>query len=312
MNTPKVSILIPVYNREKFIKECIESALAQTYRNIEIVIVDNASTDTTWDVINNYTQKDIRIKAFRNNKNIGPVKNWLACLEKATGLYTKILWSDDLIHPLYLEQLVPYLDDSEIGFVFSSVKVFETNPKETNSEIYQQNSTGIYNTNKYIEGALLNIGDFPVSPGCALFRTVDVKKNLLLDIPNKVNSNFPMHAIGNDLLLFLLTAKEYQNFAIVCEPLSYFRSHNGSITTSAPNGKIHLHYDLAKGYFSDIYDLNKNIQKKLNTMFLSHTIKYDSKQWGIYSINDFHPLKKSIGFSYLYIFERIFKRIFTK
>ena len=67
----KVSILIPVYNREDLIGQTLNSAIDQTYHNIEIIVVDNASTDNTWKVIQRYEKQDGRIKAFRNNTNIG-------------------------------------------------------------------------------------------------------------------------------------------------------------------------------------------------------------------------------------------------
>ena len=99
-----VSILIPVYNRDKFIEETINSALSQTYQNIEIIIVDNNSTDNTWRIIKKYTKKDNRIKAFKNDTNIGPVRNWKKCTDKADGEFGKILWSDDLIAPEFIEK----------------------------------------------------------------------------------------------------------------------------------------------------------------------------------------------------------------
>ena len=71
---PKISVCIPVYNREKYIAQCIESVLAQDYKNIEIIISDNCSTDGTVDIINGYL-KDKRIRFYRNETNIGMLSN---------------------------------------------------------------------------------------------------------------------------------------------------------------------------------------------------------------------------------------------
>lgn len=104
----------------------------------------------------------------------------------------------------------------------------------------------------YIKKAIFD-ERMPVSPGCAIFRTKDVQKNLLLQIPNKANSDFSMHAIGNDLLLFLLTANQYNYFGHVAEPLSFFREHEGSISISSARGKLPLHYAMARANFIENY-----------------------------------------------------------
>lgn len=275
MNIPKVSILIPVYNRENFIAACIESALSQTFTEIEVIVVDNASTDGTWSICEHYAEMDSRVRIFRNVDNLGPVRNWLACLNEARGTYTKILWSDDLISSDFLSVLLPYLYDTSVGFVYSSVDVFEESKDIISNKIFINIETGTYDSKNYINGVLLG-GNFPYSPGCAIFRTSDVRKNMLLQIPNRLNSDFSMHAIGNDLLLFLLTAHQYPKFAVVQQPLSFFRSHKESITTAAPRGRIPLHYNLVKGFFSEQFIFDTTILKKLNSKFLIDLFRYKS------------------------------------
>ena len=105
----KVSILIPVYNREDYIGPCIESALSQTYPNLEVIISDNASTDRTWQVVQQYVAQDSRVKAVQNESNLGPVRNWKVAVDLATGAYGKILWSDDLISSNYIESCLVML-----------------------------------------------------------------------------------------------------------------------------------------------------------------------------------------------------------
>lgn len=306
MNTPLVSILIPVYNRENFIGECIESALAQTYTNIEVVVVDNASTDRTWDICQHYANKDQRVRVFRNDKNIGPVRNWLTCVAEARGEYTKILWSDDLIHPEFLNKLLPYLDDPYVGFVYSSVDVFEKVNGVVSNKLFTKIKTGIHDAKKYIVGTLLG-NDFPCSPGCAIFRTADVKNNLLLHVPNRINSDFSMHAIGNDLLLFLLTAQQYPKFAIVNQPLSLFRAHKESISMSGPPGRLPLHYDLAKGFFSEKFIPDTSLLKKLNSKFFIDQLRYRSvaKSLGIRSLIYFYPSNTFIDLDVYFLLRRI-------
>jgi len=305
VHKPKVSILIPVYNRKDYIAECIQSALDQTFKDFEVVVVDNASDDGTWEVCQQFSAKDHRVRIYQNDANIGPVRNWLACVAQARGEYTKILWSDDLIHPAFLEELLPYLEDRKVGFVYSSTDVIESNRLEVIAKYFRNIKTGIYSSQYYVQGALLG-GDFPGSPGCAIFRTSDVKKNLLLHVPNRVNSDFSMHAIGNDLLLFLLTASTYPTFAFVNEPLAYFRAHAASISTSAPKGKIPLHYDLAKGFFAEHHVKSVRLKTRLNAEFFLHLIMYKRESFGIKALADFYPTEPSANVDILYLVRRLF------
>jgi len=282
--TELVSILIPVYNRESIIAETIQSALDQTHKNIEVVIVDNASTDNSWQVIQNYAKQDSRIKAFKNESNLGPVRNWLRCVDEATGEYGKILWSDDLISVDFVEKTLP-LFNSDVGFVYSGANIFTgANPLEAKTS-YLLPKTGRYPCSMYIEKSIFGNG-MPVSPGCAIFRMSDIRKNLWLQIPNKVNSDFSMHAIGNDLLLFLLTAKDYKYFGHIAEPLSFFRAHDGSISVSSNSGKLPLHYAMARAYFVE------NFSTRLKSCFASY-IKLllwrykDSNAYGLNRVNNF-------------------------
>ncbi|WP_419834072.1 glycosyltransferase family 2 protein [Endozoicomonas atrinae] len=288
MSSILVSILIPVYNREDFISQTINSALEQTYKNIEIIIVDNCSTDNTWKIVQSFASKDSRIKAYRNNSNIGPVRNWKECINIANGEIGKILWSDDLISPRFLEHTVPMLK-SDIGFVFSKVNIFSDSINQGEVK-FNLGQTGIYNTENYIKG-IFSYDDLPLSPGCAIFHMKSLRDNLLLDVPNSIHSDFTMHAIGNDLLLFLLTAHKFENFGFIDETLSHFRSHSKSISTSTDKSKLTFYYHLAKIYFAEEYrpDLIRIENSQLFFHMLMH--KY-YKQKGIKRIKDFYTKNK--------------------
>ena len=69
-NVPKISVLMPAYNTEKYISEAIESILNQTLKDFEFIIIDDFSTDKTWNIIQKYVKEDSRIKAFKNEKGI--------------------------------------------------------------------------------------------------------------------------------------------------------------------------------------------------------------------------------------------------
>lgn len=107
---PRVSILIPTFNQSHLLKEAIDSALGQTYENIEIVVSDDASTDNTSEVVASY--KEPRIVYFRNESNLGRVKNYHRTLyEYATGDWAVNLDGDDyFIYPQFIEECVAALE----------------------------------------------------------------------------------------------------------------------------------------------------------------------------------------------------------
>lgn len=247
-NYRKVSILIPVFNREKIIKKTIISALSQTYENIEIIIVDNNSTDNTYNICKEYEKKDHRVKVYKNNENMGPVRNWKECLRHATGDYIKFLWSDDWIENNFIEKTISFLEDKEIAFAYSPAYIIdEINNK--NILIYNlYDKDTIFSSDLFIEKSLFG-GNVPVSPGCAIFRREDVEENLLIDIPNNDNLDFNKFGAGNDLLLFLLTTIKYNKVAYINSTKSYFRAHIGSFSCS---NNLDLYYDWAKLYYLNI------------------------------------------------------------
>ena len=114
-NSPKVSILIPAYNAEKLVHKAIDSALAQTHSNIEIIIINDGSTDDTWHILQEYQQKyPQKITIFsQKNKGLGATRNLL--LKKATGDYIINLDSDDWLKPDYAEVMLSALGTGDIA-----------------------------------------------------------------------------------------------------------------------------------------------------------------------------------------------------
>jgi glycosyltransferase involved in cell wall biosynthesis len=111
MNSPKVSICIPVYNSAAYLTAAVESALVQRYDSFEVLIVDDCSTDGSAEIAVGFAERDPRVRFVPNNPNLGMVKNWNRCLELARGDYIKFLFGDDLLSsPNNLERLAGVLD----------------------------------------------------------------------------------------------------------------------------------------------------------------------------------------------------------
>src|SRR4051794_25721886 len=100
---PLISVLIPTFNREKYVYDCIASALRQSFIDIEVVVSDNASTDRTVAIVEEFARTDARVRLLRHSTNRGPTPNWAECLRAARGRYVHWLWSDDTIEPGFYE-----------------------------------------------------------------------------------------------------------------------------------------------------------------------------------------------------------------
>lgn len=111
-----VSIIIPTYNMAKFLEKAISSAINQTYKNIEIIVIDNCSTDETEILIQEF--KDLRLKYVRNVKNLGATTNFNKGISLANGEFIKFLEADDILVNNCIEHLVrEFKNDLEIGMI---------------------------------------------------------------------------------------------------------------------------------------------------------------------------------------------------
>lgn len=111
MNTePLVSIGMPVYNGERLIGQALESLLGQDYKNFELIISDNASTDQTPEVCKKYMSKDGRIRYYRNERNLGIVKNFNRVFNLSEGKYFMWAGDHDMWHPNFVSRLVSILE----------------------------------------------------------------------------------------------------------------------------------------------------------------------------------------------------------
>jgi len=121
-DNPLVSVLMTAYNREDYIAQAIESALASTYTQFELIIVDDVSEDRTVEIAERYRQKDKRIQIHRNEKNIGDYPNRNRAAGLAKGKYIKYLDSDDILYAHCLGVMVSAMERfPEAGFGLSAV-----------------------------------------------------------------------------------------------------------------------------------------------------------------------------------------------
>ena len=134
-NNPLVSIIVPVYNVKKYFRDCIESILSQTYHNLEIILIDDGSTDGSEKLADDYAKTDKRIKVI-HQKNIGLSGARNTGLKHATGKYITFVDSDDRIDPNMVEGLLNALIDAPADIAICSFK-----------EIYPNGKTKDFNKN---------------------------------------------------------------------------------------------------------------------------------------------------------------------
>ena len=244
--SPSVSLLVPVFNRVDLLVPCLDSALAQTMPDLEVVVVDGASTDGTWEVCQRYAAADARVRVFREATNSGPVRGWWQCLKEAWGTYATFLWSDDVLAPTFLESTVPLLDRQDVGFVFSAAEI---GPEPGAGTVHYAQPSRLIPSQEFIEGSLRATDRYPVSPACALFRTSDLRQSFVMKLPEP-EVDLTATGAGVDLLLFLLTASRYPWVACLPGPLAFFRSHAGSLTVDGRGGQVALGYALTRSWFA--------------------------------------------------------------
>lgn len=150
MKDKLVSIGMPVYNEERFIRQSLDSLLGQKYENFELIISDNASTDSTPAICREYAERDKRIKYFCNQKNLGQAKNFNRVFNFSSGEY--FMWASphDLWDKVFISRCVGVLDvDKEVVLAFSSTVYIDTDGEKIGfAPEYQLDTSSIFDPAK--------------------------------------------------------------------------------------------------------------------------------------------------------------------
>ncbi len=123
-----VSIGVPVYNGERFLRFALESLLSQTHTNLEIIISDNASTDGTEAICRSYAAQDKRIRYYRNERNLGAARNYNLTFEKSSGKYFKWAAHDDMCDATLIEKCVKVLENEpSVSLAYAQTTIIDDN-----------------------------------------------------------------------------------------------------------------------------------------------------------------------------------------
>ncbi|MHB1938631.1 MAG: glycosyltransferase family 2 protein [Acidobacteriaceae bacterium] len=218
MTAPKVSVCVPVYNAEEYIRQALESVLVQTFQDYEIVIVDNCSTDATVSVIKDATKRAAgNVRFYRNDRNIGLVANMNKCLEYARGDYVKFLCADDLLLPGCIEAMASVLDHQQSATLVGCTRTtIDENGRNLGSKRYPAHGTAI-DGHEVITRCLFG-GNFIGEPSAVMFRRRQAIGGFDEGMPQLSDL---------DMWFRLL---EQGDFVVLKQPLCAVRLHTAQVT----------------------------------------------------------------------------------
>lgn len=218
---PKVSVLVPVYNGGRFLGECLDSILAQDFADMEILLVDDASTDGSAKTIEQYAVRDPRLRYWRNSRTLGLTANSNACLRVASGEYIKFVHQDDkLLCRSAIRKLVAALD-AHPGVVLAACRQHVTGTPV--HPIILSDQVRLLNGQKLILAGLERNTNLVGQPSLTLFRRSHAARGF--------DERFTGH-MDIEMWCHLL---EQGDFIYLPEPLATWRVHAGQQTSRLQN-----------------------------------------------------------------------------
>lgn len=173
LNNTLISIIVPVYNASKYLRECINSISKQSYRNIEILLVDDGSSDNSLRICNELSEFDNRIKVLaKKNGGASSARNF--GIDAATGEWIAFVDSDDLIQPFYIEHLLNAVKESDVDFVVSGIQYWNVKTNERQNLSYKRSYLIADKTIEAITKNKIHLNGGPVSK---LYKASIVKDN---------------------------------------------------------------------------------------------------------------------------------------
>ena len=220
MRNPTVSFIVPCYKLGHFLPECINSILSQSYRDIEVLIMDDCSPDNTGEVARSFN--DSRVKYIRNDSNLGHLRNYNKGINLSRGLYIWLISGDDRLRRDYvLERYIRIMvDHPKVGYTFCpGIELKAGTETSLLGNYYYGSVDKIFNGQNFISIALFKRGGI-LSPSVMVRKDCYEQISMFpLDMPHK-----------GDLYLWFLWALEY-DVAYLSEPMVNYRSHDFNMMT---------------------------------------------------------------------------------
>ncbi|TGU70059.1 glycosyltransferase family 2 protein [Geomonas terrae] len=232
MTQPLVSVCIPAYNGAAFIGQTLESVIAQSYENVEILVGNNCSTDATGEIIDRFCARDPRVVHVRHEKNLGYVGNLNTLFAMAKGEYVAFYHADDVYQPTLVQKEVEILDaNPEVGAVFCKAKNFCDDLEQARrcKQRFLKPGGAMKQGDGYLWGGMdaflpifLREGNFIVCPSFMTRRGALERAGLWSDA----------YVGPEDLNLWLRYLKNGVPLAVITDYLIYYRKHTASGTAT--------------------------------------------------------------------------------
>lgn len=272
-DNPKVSVCIPVFNGSAYIAEAIESVLAQTYNNFELLVCDNCSTDSTEEIVRSF--KDQRIRFVRNTRNLGLVGNANRCLDLARGEYICILHHDDIMLPDNLARKVLLLDEHPgVGFVHSNIFLIDSDGNIVEENIWNKDSA-----RDYIEdGSAVFYRFLEYLPlGSSIFIGAVLARRSCYERVGEFSPELP-HCNDSEMWMRMML---FYDVACIADPLIKYRVHPVSASSTSSWGDFTSNHYIKEHYlavsrifenYGNIIPQAANVRQHVSKLFADRLI----------------------------------------
>jgi glycosyltransferase involved in cell wall biosynthesis len=244
---PKISVILPVFNGGKFIAEAVQSILDQTFKDFELIIINDASTDNTLDIVSSFN--DSRINIINNAENLRVVKSLNKGLKIATGEFIARMDGDDIAHPLRFEKQLAYMaQHSDVDVCATQVKVFGS----------QNYVTRQYEQHEFVKASLLFLNNI-IHPSVMFRRSAFAQNDLSYD---------ESYDNAEDYALWVKIINQH-TFAILPDVLLQYRIHNSNVSVQKAdnwdvlqrvNFRIYKQMLVNIGLYPTVAELENHIQ----------------------------------------------------
>jgi len=264
-----ISVIIPIYNNQKYLKKCLDSILNQTYKNLEIICIDDCSSDSSYEILQDYKKRDSRLKIIKNNENFGAGKTKNLGLELAKGEYVFFIDSDDYIELNTLGILVNRALEIDADFIgYNLVRLNESTLEESFSKAENFND-------KYFQ---------------SMSACTKLYKRLFL-LKNKIKFD-PIRSAEDMIMAFKVFALA-QRYDWLDFDGYFYLQRNGSLTKKKTKEKDDL---ILKDIFialNNIKSFLKKISANTKTNFLRKKFNEIEQDYIFYHYNTRHDLNKN-------------------
>lgn len=285
----KISVLIPTYNSEKYIEKCIKSVINQTYKNIEIICINDGSTDNTKNILENLQKTDNRIKII-NKKNTGYGSSLNLGIKNAKGEYIAIIESDDFIKDTMFDKLIKIIKEQNCDII--------------KANFYKKNSKTKKYSSKYFTNSIQNIEIFPqmllIQPSVwsAIY-----KKDFLTK--NNIKFSETKNASYQDISFHFITMFLANKIFLLDETLYYYRINNPKSSINSSNKPFQIFKE-----FKRINEFLKNIKTDKKQEEIKNIFEFKTMLWNFNRVQNKYNkilLKKMKKYSANWNFKNLIK-----